>query len=75
MIAPGLDAKITITYDCKDNEGIEDGFGIVSNNFECDVPIHVIPEAGKLEFEPFINFGFVKVGHCKEFTWRVCNKS
>ena len=49
-IAPGLDTKITITYDSKDNERVEDYFTITSDNFECDIPIHVIPQAGKLNF-------------------------
>ena len=29
-IAPGLDVKITVTYDSKDNERIEDYFTITS---------------------------------------------
>ncbi len=57
--------KIVITFDSKDNERIQDYFTILSDNFDCDVPIHVVPEAGKLEFEPFINFGFIKVGNSK----------
>ena len=30
IIAPGLDVKITVTYDSKDNEKIEDYFTIMS---------------------------------------------
>jgi hypothetical protein len=74
-IAPGLDTKITITYESKDNERLQDYFTILSDNFEQDVLIHVIPEAGKLEFEPFINFGFIKIGHTKEVSWKISNKS
>lgn len=65
LIAPGLDVKITITFDNKENQASQDFFTILGEDYECDIPIHVTPEAGKLSFDPFINFGFIKVGTFK----------
>lgn len=64
-VAAGLDFKITVILDNKENISLTDKIVITSENFEIEVPILVHPELGKIQYEPFINFGFVKTNSSK----------
>ena len=67
IVASGLENKITITYNCDEIKEIKDSFFIVlDHEFEVEVPINVYPVLNHLEFQPFINFGFIKCGNEKE---------
>lgn len=73
-LAAGLDMKLTVVFDSKENQKIKDRIIVVTQNTEIQIPLNVYPNIGKLEFEPFINFGFVKVGTIAEAVWHITNK-
>lgn len=67
-IAAGLAMKITVTFETSSIEkgGFHDSLKIVSDeNFEKEVPLHAYPPQAQIIFEPFLNFGFVKMGRDK----------
>jgi len=74
-LAAGLDMKLTVVYDSKENVRISDRIVVATENSEIEIPVNVYPNVGKLEFEPFINFGFVKVGSTAVGEWNITNKA
>ena len=73
-LAAGLDMKLTVLYDSKENIRRSDRVMVVTENNEIEIPLNVYPHVGKLEFEPFINFGFVKMGNTAETIWNIVNR-
>ena len=68
--------KLVVTFETSvlEKGGFHDCIQIVSDNgFKKDVPLHAYPPIASLIFEPFINFGFVKMG--KEKTEEVYFKN
>ena len=60
--------KLVVTFETSvlEKGGFHDSIQIVSDNgFKKDVPLHAYPQIASLIFEPFINFGFVKLGRDK----------
>lgn len=63
MLAPGLEKKIIITFNCEGTHEIVDRYVLYSDDqFEMEVPIHVYPTVNELHFESFIDLGFLKMG-------------
>ena len=74
MIAPGLEIKITVGFENKNNEEVSDKIVIKSDDEnEMEIPIYVYPQISKLVFDPFINFGFIKSGTTKEVIFPIEN--
>ena len=63
------------TFNSEENVEIRDKFYILSENeYEFEFPINVFPIVNYLEFEPFINFGFIRCGNEKELPIKITNK-
>lgn len=74
-LAPGLDKKITVSFNSEVNEEIKDKmFLYYEDEFDIEVPISVYPNLYHLTYEPFINFGFLKIGSTKNHQIRFENK-
>ena len=73
-MAAGLDLKLTVLFDSKENVKCSDRVVVMTENSEVEIPVNVYPHVGKLEFEPFINFGFVRTGTTAEATWNIMNR-
>ncbi len=74
-LAAGLDLKLTVVFDSKENVRISDRVVVATENLEIEIPVNVYPNIGKLEFEPFLNFGFVRVGTEVQSLWHITNKA
>lgn len=67
-IAAGLAMKLIVTFETSvlEKQGFNDIMQIVSDDgYKRDVPLHAYPPIAQLIFEPFVNFGFVKMGREK----------
>lgn len=72
-LASGLDLKLTVVFDSKENRVITDKLIILTDHAEVELPINVYPQVAKLQFEPFINMGFAKTGTTVYTNWTVTN--
>ena len=72
-LAPGLEMKVAVVFDSKENAAISDRIYVVSDLIEIEVPINVYPQVPKLQFEPFVNMGFARVGSTVETNWKIKN--
>jgi hypothetical protein len=73
-LAAGLDLRITVLYNSKENTQLSDRMFVLTETAELEIPINVYPQVGKLQFEPFINFGFLKTDSSAEVSWDITNK-
>ena len=73
-LAAGLQMKLTVLFDSKQNVRKSDRVVVMTQSYEIEIPVNVYPHVGKLEFEPFINFGFVKTGTVAEANWNIMNR-
>jgi hypothetical protein len=64
-----------VVFDSKENVRISDRIVVATENLEIEIPVNVYPNIGKLEFEPFLNFGFVRVGTEVQSLWHITNKA
>lgn len=61
-IAPGLSMKLLVSFETDKNGDFHDALEIVSEDrFNAIVPLHAYQPQSMLYFDPFVNFGFVKV--------------
>jgi hypothetical protein len=72
-LAAGLDLRITVVFDSKDNRPLADKLTILTDFAEVELPINVYPQVAKLQFEPFLNMGFAKTGSTVEAAWSITN--
>lgn len=72
-LAAGLDLKLTVVFDSKENQPLKDRLIVLTDYAEFELPINVFPQVAKLQFEPFLNMGFAKVGSCVEAPWSITN--
>lgn len=47
---------------------------MLTDHSEFEIPISVIPQVPRLQFEPFLNMGFSKVGSTVEALWKITNE-
>ena len=73
-LAAGLDLKVTVVYESKENQPISDKIAILTDFAEVEVPVNVFPQVAKLQFEPFLNMGFAKTGSTIEASWAITNE-
>lgn len=65
-IAPGLAMKLVISFETAVIGDYHDFIEIISDNdFKATLPLHVYQPQANILFEPFVNFGFVRVHHEK----------
>ena len=61
-IAAGLAMKVILTFETNELQDAKDSMVIVSDNdYKKEVPLRAYVPQPSLIFEPFINFGFIKV--------------
>lgn len=59
--------KLVITFETSILDEFHDNIKIVTDGHnQIEVALHAFPPQPSIIFEPFINLGFVKVGHIKE---------
>ena len=73
-LASGLELKLTIVYDSKQNKPLTDKIVLLTDHSDFEIPISVIPQVPRLQFEPFLNIGFSKVGNTVEALWKITNE-
>jgi hypothetical protein len=49
-LASGLDLKLTVVFDSKENRAITDKLLILTDYAEVELPINVYPQVAKLQF-------------------------
>ena len=72
-LAAGLDLKITVVFDSKENQALTDRLLVLTDYAEVELPINVYPQIAKLQFEPFLNMGFTRTGSTVEASWNITN--
>ena len=61
-IAAGLAMKLIVSFETDKNGDFHDALEIVSDDkFSVTVPLHAFQSQANIVFDPFINFGFIKV--------------
>jgi len=61
-VAAGLAMKLVVSFETDKNGDFHDVLEIVSdNNFSLTVPLHAYQPQASIAFDPFINFGFIKI--------------
>lgn len=72
-MASGLDLKLTVVFDSKENRAITDKLVILTDHAEVELPINVYPQVAKLQFEPFLNMGFARTATTVYANWTITN--
>ena len=66
-VATGLAMKLIVSFETAVVSEFHDSMRVISDeNYSNVVKIHAFPPQSQITFEPFINFGFVKVNMEKE---------
>lgn len=73
-LAPGLSMKISIFFYAKEVSEIHTSLKILSEDYQREVPINVYPPSACFVFEPFLNFGYVRLGKSKTLELEVVNE-
>ena len=73
LIAPGLQFQCRIFYKARTLDEIHDNFTVISDDYSLKVPISVFPPRGILEFDPFVNLGFVQLETAVSFKIQFSN--
>ena len=65
-VAAGLSMKLVVSFETNSSGDFHDYLEIVSGtDFRVPVPLHAYQPQANIIFEPFINFGFVRIHHEK----------
>lgn len=73
-LAPGLSMKIAVFFYAKEISEIHASLKILSEDYQREVPINVYPPSACFVFEPFLNFGYVRLGKGKTLQLDVVNE-
>jgi|JI6StandDraft_1071083.scaffolds.fasta_scaffold06840_2 hypothetical protein len=61
-LAPGLSFKVSVLFYVREVTELHTSMRILSDNYQHELPISAYPPSPCLIFEPFVNFGYVRVG-------------